>query len=66
MLSAIKTTIRPQLYSNLARPVYQTKYVFPITSQFHTAITRFEEEEFAHKGSVQYKLRGKVSIFIIA
>ncbi|KAI9245146.1 obg family GTPase CgtA [Helicostylum pulchrum] len=65
MLSAFRTTIRPQLYSNLVRPVYQTKYVFPITSQFHTAITRFEEEEeFAHKGSVQYKLRGKGRQFV--
>lgn len=64
MLFRLQTAVRPQLYSNLLQPVRQSKNLFPIASQFHTAIVQRQAEEvdeYAHKGSVQYKLRGKVN-----
>lgn len=57
----IRAAARSQIYTNVIRSTCQSKYLFPITTQFHTTATQGQEDEFLpHKGSVQYKLRGKV------
>ncbi|KAI7874786.1 obg family GTPase CgtA [Mucor mucedo] len=56
---------RSQIYTNVIRPTCQSKYLFPLTTQFHTTAAVWEEDELLpHKGSVQYKLRGKGRQFV--
>jgi hypothetical protein len=60
MLFTLGPASRPRTFINIIRPACQSKYFFPIATQFHTAATTCQEEDYARKGSVQYKLRGKV------
>jgi hypothetical protein len=64
MIFALRIT-RSQLYTQAVRNAYKSRPCFPAISQFHTAITQQQEGEYEKKGSVQYKLRGKVCVYAI-
>lgn len=65
MLFLTRSIARKNLFSNSLSNALsnacKSKYQYPLITQFHTATTCNAEEDYAKKGSVQYKLRGKVT-----
>lgn len=59
----LRSTARSQIYTQVIRNACKSRPCFPAISQFHTAIAQQQEVEYEKKGSVQYKLRGKVRVY---
>ncbi|KAL7317231.1 GTPase of the mitochondrial inner membrane that associates with the large ribosomal subunit [Mucor circinelloides] len=52
------------LVSSVSFNACKWRYHYPVIAQFHTATPCYTEEDYARKGSVQYKLRGKGRQFV--
>lgn len=61
MLYTLRGAAGTQIRSCLSKPIFHSRIYYPTLTRFHTVATQLQEEDYARKGSVQYKLRGKVT-----